>query len=53
VAVLDELSDRLDPRGARELLQFRELALRVDSLREHGDDEPTLGVGSGRGIRLP
>ena len=30
-------ADRLDPRGARELLQLAELALGVDALRQHGE----------------
>jgi len=46
--VLDELSDRLDERCARELPQFGQLVLGIDSLSQHGGDEPTLQ----RGVRL-
>ncbi len=49
---LDQLSDGLDPCGARELLQLAELAIGVDPLRQHGDDEPALGLGTRRRIRL-
>src|SRR5207248_9012524 len=41
-----------DAGGARELAQFVELAIRVDPLRQHRDDEPALGLGTRRRIRL-
>jgi hypothetical protein len=50
--VLDELADRLDARGRRELLELRELLLLVDAGREHAEDEPALGLRARRGIRL-
>ena len=52
LAVLDDLGDRLDAGGARELLQLGELLLGVDPLGEHRDGEPTLGSRPGRGIGL-
>jgi succinyl-diaminopimelate desuccinylase len=42
--MLDEARDRLDARGAGELLELRELVVRIDALREHGKDEPALGL---------
>jgi hypothetical protein len=47
-APLDELADGLDESRARELTQLAELCLGVDSLGQHGDDEPALE----RGVRL-
>ena len=47
-AMLDELADRLDKRRVRKLSQLGQLLLRVDSLSQHRDDEPTLQ----RGVRL-
>jgi succinyldiaminopimelate transaminase len=47
-AMLDELTDRFDERGVRELSQLGQLLFRVDSLSQHRDDEPTLQ----RGVRL-
>jgi hypothetical protein len=44
-ALLDELRDRLDSGGARELAELAELVLRVGRLRQHGEDEPALGLG--------
>ena len=49
---LDQLSDGLDPGRARKLLQLTELAVGVNPLRQHGDDEPALGLGTRRWIRL-
>ncbi len=49
---LDELSDGLDPRRPRQLLQLGDLALRIDPLCEDGDDEPALGLGPRRRIGL-
>jgi hypothetical protein len=49
---LDELGNGLDSGRPRKLLQLRELAACVDSLCEHGDDEPALGLGTRSGIRL-
>jgi hypothetical protein len=49
---LHELSDGLDPGGSCKLLQLAELARRVDSLCQHGNDEPALGLGTRRRIRL-
>ena len=46
--VLDELADRLDEGGVRELSQLRQLVLGIDTLSQHGDDEPALE----RGVRL-
>ena len=46
--MLDDLSDRLDERCARELPQLVQLVLGVGSLSQHGGDEPTLQ----RGVRL-
>ena len=48
-AVLDELADRLDAGGARELAQLGELLARRRGRREHRDDEPALGLGARRG----
>ena len=41
-SLLDELGDRLDPGGARELAELAELLLGVGGARQHGDDEPPL-----------
>ena len=49
--MLDETGDRLDACRARELVELRELVVRVDALREHGKDEPALGLETRRGIR--
>ena len=49
---LDQFCDGLDPGRTRELLQLAELAVGVDPLRQHGDDEPALGLGTRRRIRL-
>ena len=49
---LHQVAHGLDPGGARELAQFVELAIRVDPLRQHRDDEPALGLGTRRRIRL-
>jgi hypothetical protein len=50
--MLDQLVDRLHTCGAGELLQLRELAAGVDPLRQHGNHEPALGLGTRRWIRL-
>src|SRR6266498_177691 len=47
-SVLDQRPDRLDERGSRELPQLGQLVLGIDSLSQHGGDEPTLQ----RGVRL-
>src|SRR5262249_36456873 len=46
--VLDELADRRDERRLRELTQLGQLHLGIDSLGQHGGDEPALR----RGVRL-
>ena len=51
-SALDELGDGLHTRRPRKLLQLRELATGVHALRQHGDDEPALGIGTRNGIRL-
>jgi len=50
--VLDDLDDRLDARRPRELLELRELVGTVCSGGEHGQDEPTLGLGRRGAIGL-
>jgi succinyl-diaminopimelate desuccinylase len=50
--VLDHLGDRLDARRPRELFQFGELVYAVGSGREHGDEEPALGLGRPGAIGL-
>jgi hypothetical protein len=50
--VLDETRDGLDARGARELFELLELLVGIDALREHGKDEPALGLEARRGIGL-
>jgi len=48
--VLDDAADRLDSGGAREFLELGELGELVGAVgsgSEHGDDEPTLGLGPG------
>src|SRR6266540_1870919 len=47
-SMLDQRPDRLDERGSRELPQLGQLVLGIDSLSQHGGDEPTLQ----RGVRL-
>ena len=56
-ALLDELADRLDARGPRELAQLAQLVLGVGALREHGEHEararaprPACGSGSAGGM---
>jgi len=51
-AVLHEPRDRLDARGAAELLQLGELAVRIDALSENGQDKAALGLEARRGIGL-
>ena len=51
-AVLDELADGLDARGARELAELAELLLGVDALREHGEQEAPLRLGARRRVRV-
>ena len=46
--MLDELADRLDEGRAREFSQLGQLQLGIDSLGQHGGDEPALQ----RGVRL-
>ncbi len=50
--VLDYPCDRVDARRPRELLQFGELVYAVGSGREHGDEEPALGLGRPGAIGL-
>jgi succinyl-diaminopimelate desuccinylase len=50
--VLDELGDRLDARGARELPELGELLRPVDTLREYTDDESALRLRPGGRIGL-
>ncbi len=50
--VLDETSHWLDPCRAGKLLELGKLAVGVDPLREHGQDEPPLGLRAQRGIGL-
>jgi hypothetical protein len=50
--MLHQLAHRLDARRTSEVLQLTELALRVDSLRQHGDREPPLGLRTRGRIRL-
>jgi succinyl-diaminopimelate desuccinylase len=50
--MLDELGNRLDTRGPRQLAQLGELLLAVDAFREHSHDEPALRIRPGRGIGL-
>src|SRR5439155_12156185 len=47
-AVLDHLSDGFDEGRSRKLTQLGELRFGIDSLGQHGGDEPALR----RGIRL-
>ena len=51
-APLDELADRLDSGGARELAQLSELVGFVDPRSQHGDDESPLRLRARGGIRL-
>ena len=44
--------DGLDARRARELLELGDLVGRVGAGREHGEDEPALGLGRRRAIGL-
>jgi hypothetical protein len=41
---LDHLRDRNDARRARELPELRELLVGVDALRQHGEEQSTLGL---------
>ena len=50
--MLDDPADRLDLRRPRELLELGELVGAVDALREHGEEEPTLGLGRPGAIGL-
>ena len=51
-AVLDDALDGLDAGSPRELLELSQLVGAVGSGREHGEDEPTLGLGRPRAIGL-
>ena len=44
-AVLDELPHRVDAGRPRQLTELGELLLVVRTLREHGEQEPALGLG--------
>jgi len=50
--VLDDLSDRLDFRRPRELLELGDLVRSLTAGREHEKKEPALGLGSRRAIGL-
>ena len=50
--VLDDPADGLDARRPRELLELGELVVGVDPLREHGEEEPALGLGRPGAIGL-
>jgi succinyl-diaminopimelate desuccinylase len=50
--VLNDPPDRLDAGGSRELLELGQLVGAVDPLWEHGNEEPTLGLGRPRAIGL-
>ena len=50
VALLDELVHRLDERRPRELAQLAQLVLGVGPFREHGQQEPLLGLEPCRGV---
>jgi len=50
--VLDEARDGLDTCRTRKLFELRELVVGIDALREHGQDEPALGLEARRGIGL-
>ena len=52
IAVLDQLGDRVDPRGAGELAKLCELFSAVRALREHAEDEPALRLRPRSGIGL-
>ena len=52
LAVLDEPGDGLDAGRPGELLELGELAVWIDALRQHGKDEPALGLEARRGIGL-
>src|SRR5207248_2677768 len=52
LAVLDELRDGLDACGSRQLAQLGELVVRIHALRQHGEDEPALGLAARRRFRL-
>ncbi len=43
-APLDDRADRLHARGAGEFLDFGQLAVGVDTLSQHREDEPALGL---------
>ena len=48
----EETPDRRDAGRSQELPQLGELVALVHPGRQHGDDEPALGLRSGRGVRL-
>src|SRR6185437_11797927 len=50
--VLDDPAHRLHERRPRELLELGQLVCSVRSLREHGEEEPALGLGRPRAIGL-
>ncbi len=50
--MLNEPCHGFHARGAGELLELCELAVGIDALREHGQDEPALGLRARRGIGL-
>jgi len=50
--MLNEPCHGFHARGAGKLLELCELAVGIDALREHGQDEPALGLQARRGIGL-
>ena len=51
--MLDDLRDRGDAGGARELAQLGELLGAVGALRQHGEKKPALGLRLGPSLRAP
>jgi hypothetical protein len=43
-AALDDLPDRSHARRARELAELGQLLVGVDTLRQHGEEQSTLGL---------
>ena len=43
-APLDDLGDRVDAGGARELAELRELVVEIGALWQHREQQPTLGL---------
>jgi hypothetical protein len=51
-ALLDDLADRLDARGSRQLAELAELLSGIDVRPQHGDDETPLGLHGLSRVRL-